>query len=35
MRLTLEGLPAFVALDSVGRDLYASAPHEWQMEVDE
>ncbi|MEN6429654.1 MAG: fumarate hydratase C-terminal domain-containing protein [Coriobacteriales bacterium] len=35
MRLTLEGLPAFVALDSVGGDLYASAPREWQMEVDE
>lgn len=28
-RLTLDGLPVFVAIDAEGRDLYAEAPAEW------
>lgn len=30
VRMELEGLPAFVAIDSVGNDLYADAPAEWR-----
>jgi len=30
VRLTLDDFPAFVAIDAVGNDLYASAPAEWR-----
>lgn len=33
VRLTLVDFPAFVAIDTTGGDLYASAPHEWQTEA--
>lgn len=34
MRLRLDGLPAFVAIDARGRDLYREAPDAWRREVD-
>lgn len=30
VRMTLEGFPAFVAIDAQGRDLYATAPAAWR-----
>lgn len=33
VRLTLTDFPAFVAIDTRGGDLYASAPREWETEV--
>lgn len=35
VRLTLEGLPVFVAIDARGRDLYREAPASWLAEVAE
>jgi tartrate dehydratase beta subunit/fumarate hydratase class I family protein len=29
VRVTFDGFPAFVAIDSHGRDLYRDAPAEW------
>jgi len=34
VRMELEGFPAFVAIDTSGRDLYATAAAEWRQEVD-
>lgn len=34
-RLTLDDFPVFVAIDTRGNDLYASAPHAWRAERDE
>ncbi|MHB1340791.1 MAG: FumA C-terminus/TtdB family hydratase beta subunit [Coriobacteriia bacterium] len=33
VRLTLAGMPAFVAIDTLGGDLYASAPQRWKTEA--
>ena len=33
VKLTLVDFPAFVAIDTAGGDLYASAPQEWQTEA--
>lgn len=33
VRMDLDGFPAFVAIDAVGGDLYASAPVEWREKV--
>jgi len=30
VRMTLEKMPAFVAIDALGRDLYATAPRQWR-----
>ncbi|HEY5540329.1 MAG TPA: FumA C-terminus/TtdB family hydratase beta subunit [Coriobacteriia bacterium] len=35
VRMTLEGFPAFVAIDAEGNDLYANAPAEWRAERSE
>lgn len=35
VRMTLAGLPAFVAIDTLGEDLYASAPREWRENAGE
>jgi len=34
-RLTLDDFPVFVAIDTCGNDLYASAPQTWRAERDE
>jgi fumarate hydratase class I/fumarate hydratase subunit beta len=33
VRLTLDGFPAFVAIDTTGADLYATAPAAWRAEM--
>lgn len=33
VRMELQGLPAFVAIDTLGHDLYASAPDEWREQT--
>jgi fumarate hydratase class I/fumarate hydratase subunit beta len=35
VRMTLEGFPVFVAIDTEGNDLYANAPAEWRAERSE
>ena len=32
VRMTLDGFPAFVAFDTEGHDLYATAPGEWRVQ---
>lgn len=34
VRMELAGLPAFVAIDAHGSDLYAAAPAEWRQQLD-
>jgi fumarate hydratase class I/fumarate hydratase subunit beta len=34
VRMTLEGFPAFVAIDARGNDLYADAPADWRAQHD-
>lgn len=33
VRMTLDGLPAFVAIDATGADLYAQAPAQWREQT--
>lgn len=35
VRMTLDGFPAFVAIDVEGNDLYATAPGEWRAQREE
>ena len=33
--MTLDGFPAFVAIDAAGNDLYAGAPEAWRAQGEE